>query len=108
MSRQTDDATDDGIETPIETTIGGCWNDEMAELATDIKQSVSGDPDEIEVRGSKNRIDVKWVNDDSPFATMSGGLSSENLPAGVSVDSIDIEPHRVYVILDAPALDYIA
>jgi len=104
MSETTDDATDNRIE----TTIGGCWNGRMEELATDIKQSVSGDPDEIEVRDSKNRIDVKWVNDDSPFATMSGGLSSENLPAGVSVDSIDIESHRVYVILDAPALDYIA
>jgi hypothetical protein len=30
------------------------------------------------------------------------------LPAGVSVDFIDIESQQVYVVLNAPALDYIA
>ena len=103
----TDDATDDGIETPVETTIGGCWNDEMEELARDIKQSVGGEPDEIEVRDSKDKIDIIWIDDDSPFETMYGRLSSENLPAGVSVDSIYITSTRVSVVLDVPVLNYI-
>lgn len=103
----TDDATDDGIET-FETTIGGCWNGEMEELATDIKQCVDGDPNLIEVVGSKNRIGIEWVDDDSPFVTISGGIISDHLPAGVSVDSIHISSRRVSVILDVPALDYIA
>jgi len=103
----TTETQDDATEyEPIETSIS-TWCDEMRDLAVDIKAYVGGTPDTIRVNDRANEIIVEWVDDGSPFKTMPGSVNPGELPAGVSVASVDFWNSSVRVTLDAPALEYI-
>jgi len=102
----TTETQDDATGEPIETNIHA-WCDEMHALAVDIKACVGGTPDTIRVNDRANEIIVEWVDDGSAFETMPGSVDPGELPAGVSVASVDFWDSSVRVTLDAPALEYI-
>jgi len=85
MTATTDDTTDEAITTEIR----GAWSDVREDVAAEIKDACDGTPDLIDLR-QDGEVWVRFKDNDTPFITMSGGLDADDLPAGCTLEGVQM------------------